>query len=263
MICRCPTAHGMPPSAWRCRGAATCWWRWRRAKARRPEFSASRWTSLHRATWRAGWRPRWMGIEACLTSPRKRLSDSHILKPQRGAIFDALEVVETLAHDSRAWLSVVSGPPAETTNDPGRKGERTSGVRVFLPFCLAFELRRYGFEDRLVGWIEGIGEALAGGTVASFNELHYSDGGYGSGGDELDHDLRIANVGRLDIEACSLERVEELFNRPAHPIEINDPARLAKVCDRMRRQEPPVDRFAILGRRRLADIDHGQGDRGR
>src|SRR5216683_1047237 len=196
-------------------------------------------------------------------SPRLRLSDSHILKPQRGAIFDALEVVETLAHDSRAWLSVVSGPPAETTNDPGRKGERTSGVRVFLPSCLAFELRRYGFEDRLVGWIEGIGEALAGGTVASFNELHYSDGGYGSGGDELDHDLRIANVGRLDIEACSLERVEELFNRPAHPIEINDPARLAKVCDRMRRQEPPVDRFAILGRRRLADIDHGQGDRGR
>src|SRR6266852_1142731 len=172
-----------------------------------------------------------MSLEAARTtspSPRLRLSDSHILKPQRGAIFDALEVVETLAHDSRAWLSVVSGPPAETTNDPGRKGERTSGVRVFLPFCLAFELRRYGFEDRLVGWIEGIGEALAGGTVASFNELHYSDGGYGSGGDELDHDLRIANV-----------------------------------CDRMRRQEPPVDRFAILGRRRLADIDHGQGDRGR
>src|SRR6476620_4236293 len=196
-------------------------------------------------------------------SPFLRLSDSHILKTQRGAIFDALEVVETLAHNSWTWFSVVAGPAAETTNDPAREGERSSGVRVFLSFRLAFELRRYGFEDRLVGRSESIGEALAGRAVASLDELHYGDSGYGGGGDELDHGLRIANGGRLDIEACRLQRVEELFNRPAHPIEINDPARLAKVCDRMRRQEPPVDRLAVLGRRRLADIDHGQGDRGR
>src|SRR6266481_4171339 len=173
-----------------------------------------------------------------------------------------MEVVETLAHDSRAWFPVVSGPPAETTDDPAGEGKRASGVRVFLPFCLAFELRRYGFEDRLVGRIESLGEALAGRAVAGFDELHYGDSGDGSGGDELDHDLRIADIGRLDVEACSLERVEELFNRPAHPIKINNSARLAKACDRMRGQEPPVDGLSILRHRRLANIDHGQCNRG-
>src|SRR3989440_8259366 len=149
-------------------------------------------------------------------SPRKeRLSDSHIFQPECGAVFDALEVVETLAHHSRAWFSVVSGPAAETTNDPTCKGKRASGVRVFLPLCLAFDLRRYGFEDRLVGRIESIGEALASRAVAGFDQLHHGDSGHGRSGDELDHDLRIANVGRFDIEACRLERVEELFDRPA------------------------------------------------
>src|ERR1700730_13702872 len=58
-----------------------------------------------------------------LTSPRLRLFDSHIFQPQWGAILDALEVVETFAHYSWAWFSVVSGPATETTNHPARKGQ--------------------------------------------------------------------------------------------------------------------------------------------
>src|SRR5258706_10375672 len=107
-------------------------------------------------------------IGCCAPPLPLALSDSHILKPQRGAIFDALEVVETLAHDSRARFSVITGPPAETTDDPAREGERVSGVWVLLPFCFAFELCRYGFENRLVGRVESIGEALAGCAVAGF-----------------------------------------------------------------------------------------------
>src|SRR5215470_20259625 len=98
--------------------------------------------------------------------PPQALSDSHILGSQRGAELDALEVIETPAHDLRAGFAVVAGPTAEPTNDPRRKGERAFWVRVFLSCCFAFELRRYGFEDRLVGRLERIGEALVGRAVA-------------------------------------------------------------------------------------------------
>src|SRR3989442_9344071 len=95
-------------------------------------------------------------------SPASGLSDSHMLKPQRGAILDALEVVETPAHHSRAWFAVIASPTAKPTDDPASEGKRASGVRVLLPFGLAFELRRYGFEDRLIGRLASIREALAG-----------------------------------------------------------------------------------------------------
>jgi len=54
MISGCPTARNMPPSASRCRGAATFWSRSRRARARRRAFRARRWIFLAQATWRAG-----------------------------------------------------------------------------------------------------------------------------------------------------------------------------------------------------------------
>ena len=56
-------------------------------------------------------------------SPRKRLFDSHILEPQCGAVFDVLEVVEAAAHDARSGFSVVAGPSAETSDDPGGEGK--------------------------------------------------------------------------------------------------------------------------------------------
>src|SRR5882757_3395336 len=168
-----------------------------------------------------------------------------MLKPQRDAVLDALEVVETSADHLWTWFAVVAGPSTKAADDPGCEGERASGVRVLLPCCLAFELRRDSFEDRLVGRLESIGEALAGRAIAGFDELHHGDGSHRGGSDELDHDLRIADVGRLDVEARGLERVEELLDGPAQPIKIDDPASLAKACNLVRRQKPPVDRLAI------------------
>src|SRR5204862_7735167 len=136
-------------------------------------------------------------------------------------------------------FAVVAGPSTKTADDPRCEGERAFGVRILLPCCVAFELRGDSFEDRLVGRLESIGEALAGRAIAGFDELHHGDGSYRGGSDKLDHDLRIADVGRLNVEARGLERVEELLDGPAQPIKIDDPARLAKGCDFMRRQKPP------------------------
>src|SRR5262245_18124756 len=96
-----------------------------------------------------------------------------MLRPQRSPVLDALEVVETSAHDLRAWFAVIAGPAAKTSDHPGRERQRAFGVRVLLPCGLALELRRYGFQDWLVGRIESIGVLLAGHAVAGFDELHH------------------------------------------------------------------------------------------
>src|SRR5215218_9354862 len=50
---------------------------------------------------------------------------------------------------------------------------------------------------------------------------------------------------------------------PAHPVELKDAPRFGDVCEWMGRQQPPMDRLAVLPRRCLAHIDHSQSDRGR
>src|SRR6266851_5611122 len=93
-------------------------------------------------------------------SARSCLSDSHIVKRQSSSVLDRSEVLEASSHDLGSGLAVVAGPAAEAGDDPGGEGERALGVGIALPFCLARELGRDGFEDGLVVRIEGIGQAL-------------------------------------------------------------------------------------------------------
>ena len=58
----------------------------------------------------------------------------------------------------------------------------SDGMGVLLPGGLAFQFGRQGFENRLVGGIEGVFEALPGRAVAGLDELHHRDGGDGRGG---------------------------------------------------------------------------------
>src|SRR5437763_15154863 len=94
------------------------------------------------------------GIEVVFTSPRVRLSDSHILKPQFDPELDALEGFEAQAHHFRTGLAVVAGPTTESGHDPSRKRERTFGMRVLLACGLAFEPLTDRFQDMLVVRIE-------------------------------------------------------------------------------------------------------------
>ena len=58
------------------------------------------------------------------------------------------------------------------------------------------------------------GQALVGVAVAGLDKLLDGDGRDGGGGDEVDHRLRLADIGGFDIEARRLERAEELFDDP-------------------------------------------------
>src|SRR5712692_12016033 len=154
-------------------------------------------------------------------SPLPSLSDSHIVKRQSSSVLDRSEVLEASSHDLGSGLAVVAGPAAEAGDDPGGEGERALGVGIALPFCLARELGRDGFEDGLVVRIEGIGQALVGVAVAGLDKLLDGDGRDGGGGDEVDHRLRLADIGGFDIEARRLERAEELFDDPAPAIDVD------------------------------------------
>src|SRR5437870_8035589 len=73
------------------------------------------------------------------SSPRRKpLSDSQIFG-DICAHFDGVEAVETMTHDEGSRLSIVSGPPAETGDDPAREGERAFAMGIFLAIGATFQ----------------------------------------------------------------------------------------------------------------------------
>src|SRR3954454_1164253 len=94
------------------------------------------------------------------------LSDSHIVESQISPAFDRLEPFVAATHYHRAGFSIVAGPPAQATHDPGCERQRALRVRVLLFFGLALTSRRHGFKDGLVRRVERIGEALSGRAIA-------------------------------------------------------------------------------------------------
>src|SRR5262249_42375815 len=117
--------------------------------------------------------------------PRRRLSDSHIVELQCGAKLDALEVIQAPAHDLGAGLAIIACPPAEASDDPGREGEGTFGMGIFLASRFALEASRKGFENGLIVGLEGVGQLPVGCTVARLDELHDGHGCYRSSATNL------------------------------------------------------------------------------
>src|SRR5258708_3407753 len=73
------------------------------------------------------------------------LRDSHI--SQGPSMLDGLESNEPMEDDHRSWFSIVAGPSAQASEDPGSECERAFGVGIFLPRSFAFEVRRDVFES--------------------------------------------------------------------------------------------------------------------
>src|SRR3979409_1279867 len=138
--------------------------------------------------------------------PGDRLSDSHIVEPQSRTVFDATEVFEASAQHLWARLSVVGGPSSKPSNDPCSEGERTFWMWVLLLRGGPFELRRQGFQHRLVIRLESLDQFFLGRSVTGADQLHDRDRRHSGCGDELDHDLGFANVGPLYIKTGGLER---------------------------------------------------------
>ena len=180
--------------------------------------------------------------------PGHRLSDSHILEPQSGTVFDAAEVFEAYSHHLWTGLSVIGGPSSKPGNDPRGEGERAFWMWVLLPRGGPFELRRQGLQYRLVIRLESLDQFLFGRSVAGADQLHDRDRCHSDCGDELDHDLGFANVGLLDIKTGGLERAEELLDGPTLAIEVDDPTRLFLASYRVCGEKPPMDGLTVMER---------------
>src|SRR5436190_15079609 len=184
-----------------------------------------------------------------------------MLEPEFGAVFDALEVVETATDDLWAGLSVVAGPAAETSDHPCAEGQRAFRMGVLLALGGALEAKRSCLEDGLVFRIESLRQELIGRAVARLDQLHDGQRGNGSRDDQLHHHLRIADVGFFDIEAAGFERAEVLFDGPSHSVKIDDLTRLSERGDLMCGEDPPMHRLTVFWWwRHLANIDDCQLD---
>ena len=79
---------------------------------------------------------------------------------------------------------------------------------------LAFEFLNEGFDQRFVGFLDGVGQFLAGVAIAGVHELECAQGRHQGGGDEFAHHCEGFDLTFLDVEALGLYRPEQLLDIP-------------------------------------------------
>src|ERR1019366_1411799 len=205
-------------------------------------------SSHHRSTGTPGI-PARNGFNGLLRAlPGDRLFDSHILQPQSSPVFDAAEGFEAYSHHLWTGFSVIGGPSTKPGNDPRSEGERALWMRVLLLVGSSLELRRQGFQHRLVIRLESLDQFFLGRSVTGADQLHDRDRRDSGCDDEPDHDLGVANVGLLDIKTRGLERAEELTGGPTLAVGGDNPARLFWASYRVCGEKPPMDGLAVMAR---------------
>src|SRR6266516_1880505 len=137
--------------------------------------------------------------------PATRLFDSHIFGPELMAVLDQLEVLQSKTHDLGTWLSIIAVSSAQPGDDPSGVGQRAFWVRVLLALRLAFKFSRKGFQEPLVGRIEGFLQHLICAAIASAHQLQDDDAGDSPGADEARHGVGVFNLRRLDVKTRRLQ----------------------------------------------------------
>src|ERR1039458_7061722 len=82
-------------------------------------------------------------------APAKALGDSHIsfrLHYKQPATVDGIKLLHATPEGNGSWGFIIAVPTTQAGDDPACPGEASDGVRVFLPFRLAFECRTECFE---------------------------------------------------------------------------------------------------------------------
>src|SRR5437763_4324719 len=174
------------------------------------------------------------------------------------AVLDQLEVLQSKTHDLGTWLSIIAVPSAQPGDDPSGVGQRAFWVRVLLALRLAFKLSRKGFQEPLVGRIEGCLQHLICAAIASAHQLQDEYAGDSPCADEARHGVGVFNLRRLDVKTRRLQRAEIVLDDPASAVEVEHHACGARIIDCMRGHQPPMDRLALFRGRRFPDVQKGQ-----
>src|SRR5262245_9688882 len=173
-------------------------------------------------------------------SRRKPLLDSHIFGHQ-GAEFDCMEASESMRHDFRPWLAIVTGPATEPCDDPRGEGEIVVRMWVLLACGFALEPLRKGLQEWFVFGLETVFDGLATATITRLDQLHHRHRGDGGESGKIHERVRLAELTLLDVEAGTLEGAEQLLDPPATPIEIDDLAGAFELGEYLAGQQQPVN----------------------
>jgi hypothetical protein len=117
-------------------------------------------------------------------------------------------------------------------------------VRVFLLGGLAFAGGVQGVEHFYLGGREDVGGELRA-AVARLDELQDDAGGLRGDRGHFHQPLSGFELAVLDPQCIRFHQPEQLLDGPAHPIPVHDAPGHGLVVDRVRRQQPPVDRLDV------------------
>src|SRR5271157_645662 len=161
-------------------------------------------------------------FEARLPLPQLALRDAHISEyPTFG---DGMEIFETPPQGdwSRRLGRRIAVPAAEAPDDPGGPGQAVALVRVLLQRRLAFDLAVEPVEHGDLRLAEGNFGWLATLAVARLHQLQGRRRGLGGNGGEPDQALGGGELAVLELQAVRLHQAEQLLDRPAKPVPVDD-----------------------------------------
>src|SRR5450756_1110628 len=190
--------------------------------------------------------------------PAKVLGDSHIsLQPrfELPATVDGIKLLHATPEGNGPWGLIIAVPTTEAGDDPACPGEASDGVRVFLPFCLAFECRTKCFEgfDLRLGEYSGRRQLVL--AVTFLHQLQVDTGGFGRRGGQLDQAVGRGELAVLQLQPLGFHHAEQLFNGPASLVPGDNLPSRSRISDLMRGQQPPVQRLHSLGWFALPHLD--------
>ena len=193
--------------------------------------------------------------------PAFALVDAHIFEVPVG-MGAPQEVFEAVLDGDRAWLGArVSVPATKPGDDPGGPGKAARRVGIALQYCPALILAAEGVEETDFVVIEGDAGRRGAVAVPRLDQLQGDDGGLGRDRGEFEQPVRAFDPAILDLQPLGLEDPEELLDRPASLVPINDFPGGSGAVDLVGGQQMPMQGFDAGRRIELGDLDHAQRHR--
>ena len=128
-------------------------------------------------------------------------------------------------------------------DDPGGPGEAAPGVRIFLLFGFALDLRVDGFQGRPLLLCEGQAGRFGAAPVTSLHQLEDEGGGFGGNRRELQQPLGAGNLTVFELQPLLLRNAKERLDDPAQLGPGDDLPSRVYARDVMGGEPPPVQRL--------------------
>ena len=157
-----------------------------------------------------------------------------------------MELLPAAPEGDRPRRLVVAVPSAQACDDPGRPCETSDGMVILLPLGAAFKRRAECRESVDLGFGECIGRRHVIGAVATLGQLDVDAGRFRRHRGELHQPVCRGDLAVLQLQSLRFHHPEQLLDDPATLVPSDNFPCRRRVSDRMRGQQPPMQRFVPL-----------------